>query len=327
MPNIALLIFIVLSFQTVLGFQTSLAADDPLPSWNDTPVKQAIIHWLEAVTDPTGPDFVPVPERVAVFDNDGTFLCEKPRNPSSMFQVLMLRRQVEAGKVDGTIMPHRAWLADDRDALREFGYKKAYVEMNKAYAGMPVTAYRDSARAFIERSHHPRYKVPYSDLYYAPMLELATELRLHGFQLWVVTGSEQDFIRSFLEDATGVPPERIIGSCTPAVAHEENGIVNLVRGDTQIYNGHEAKTANIETRMGRRPIFCVGNSNNDQSMCRYTATGPRRSLALWIHHDDAEREYAYDRSTSRIKELVQEKANVHEVSIQETWNTLFLFER
>ncbi len=301
----------------------AFATEDPLPSWNPTPVKQAIVDFVAAVTTPDSPDFLPVAERVAVFDNDGTFLCERPRNPSSRFQVHMLQRQVEAGRVDPESMPTRAWLANDRQALRDFGYKQAYFEMNRAFAGLPVQAFRDSARAFVDRSRHPRYGVPYTRLYYAPMLELSRWLTEKEFQVWVVTGSEQEFMRSFLEDATGVPPERVIGSWTRSVARVQDGQVHLVRGDTQIYNGHEAKAANIETRIGRRPVLAIGNSNNDQPMCRWTVTRPGRSLALWIHHDDQAREYSYDRSTDEMRELVQERANAWEVSIQRDWGRIF----
>ncbi len=301
------------------------AGSDPLPSWNDTPVKAAIVDFVQAVTDPAGEDFVPVAERVAVFDNDGTFWCERPSYPSTMFQTLMLRRQVEAGRIDGDAMPTRAWLADDRDALRAFGYRQAYIEMNRAFAGLPVQAFRDSARAFMDRSRHPRYGVPFASLYYAPMLELSEYLARNGFQLWVVTGSEQDFMRSFLEDATGVPPERVIGSWTPAVAHLEDGRVTIVRGEEQVYNGHEAKPANIETRIGRRPLLCVGNSNNDHPMCRYAITGERRGLALWIHHDDGDREYDYDRGTDDMRGLTRESAGAHEVSMRRDWGRLFRF--
>jgi hypothetical protein len=130
-------------------------------------------------------------------------------------------------------------------------------------------------------------------------------------------------MRSFLEDATGVPPERVIGSWTGAVAHLDDGEVKLVRGETQTYNGHEAKPANIETRIGRRPVLCVGNSDNDQPMCRWTVTGPGRSLALWIHHDDEAREYAYDRGTDDMRELIRERPNAWEVSIQRDWGRLY----
>jgi len=139
-----------------------------------------------------------------------------------------------------------------------------------------------------------------------------------------VTGAEQEFVRSFIEAATGIPPERVIGSWTPPVYGEsDDGSVTMVRGEEQVYNGHQRKPANIQLRIGRRPIFAAGNSNNDQAMCRWSVTGPHRSLALWIHHDDAEREYDYDRSTDRIAGLVADHPTVHEVSMARDWARVF----
>ncbi len=312
--TIALLLFI---------FVAASAWAEELPSWNETPVKQAIFDYLDAVTTPEGPDFIPVPERVAVFDNDGTFWCERPSYPSSLFQAHLIAQMAANGLIDGEEMPFKAWIANDREALKKYGWSDSYREMNAAFAGMPVQAYRDSARAFMDRSEHPKYKVPFADLYYAPMYELADLLKKHDFQLWVVTGSEQDFMRSFLEDATGVPAERVIGSWTPAVSTQEGKEIKIVRGAVQVYNGHEAKPGNIETRIGRRPVFSVGNSNNDQPMCRYSVTGPRRGMALWVLHDDDEREYKYDRGTDDMAGLVKESEFAWRISMSEDWNKLF----
>ena len=300
------------------------AGADPLPSWNDTPVKAAIAEWLAAVTDPFSPEFVPVGERIAVFDNDGTSWCERPDYASTKFQVSLARSMAALGKADPEAMPFKAWFADDRDALRKYGYTQAYIDMNATFAGLPVAAYRDSAQAWLDAQRHSRYGVPYTDLYYTPMLELMRLLEAHGFQVWVVTGAAQDFVRTYIEQAAGIPPERVIGTWTTPI-YEENpdGSVSLVRGPLQTYNGHENKPAHIEQRIGHRPVFAAGNSNNDQAMCRYAVTGDHRGLAIWIHHDDAEREFAYDRSTKRIAELVRNHPAAHEVSMKSDWERIF----
>ncbi len=300
----------------------AMVTASPLPSWNDAPPKAAVLEWLDDVTDEASPDFIPVPERVAVFDNDGTFWCERPSYPSTLFQVHMTRYQAERGVIDATEMPFSAWFADDRDALREYGWRDAYQAMTRALAGLPVQAFRDSSRAFMDRSRHPEYGVPFQDLYYAPMLELARLLESRGFQVWIVTGSEQDFMRGFVFEATGVPPERVIGSWTPAVADMGDPIVTR-RTDVQVYNGHEAKPANIDLRIGRRPVFVAGNSNNDEPMSVWALQGPRRAFTLWIHHDDAEREYAYDNGTDDMAAMVRDHADAYEVSIRRDWNDLY----
>ncbi len=307
----------------ILLVASSVCAD-PLPSWNDGQAKEAITTWLAAVTDPAGTDFIPEAERVAVLDNDGTSWCERPDYASTRFQVSLARSLAAQGKADPDSMPFKAWFADDRDALREYGFSQAYIDMNAVFAGMPVTAYRDSVRIWLDRTRHSRYGVSYTDLYYAPMLELKDLLEKNGFQVWIVTGAAQDFVRSFIEQATGIPPERVIGTwTTPEYKEAEDGSVTMVRGAVQTYNGHENKPAHIEQRIGRRPVFAAGNSNNDQSMCRYAVTGPRRGLAIWIHHDDAEREYEYDRSTKLIAELCEQHPRAFEVSIKRDWTRIF----
>jgi len=177
---------------------------------------------------------------------------------------------------------------------------------------------------WLERTRHPRYGVRRTELYYQPMLELMRLLESRGFQVWLVTAAVQDFARSYSEDVVGIPPERVIGAWTqPTYVKNDDGSVTLVRGDVQVDNGHENKPANIEARIGRRPVFAAGNSNNDEPMCRYVVTGPRRGLALWIHHDDEEREYAYGKP-GRIGELCAEHPAAHEVSMRRDWARIFV---
>lgn len=301
---------------------TTVRADD-LPSWNDGSTKSAILDYLDTVTDPDHADFIPVEERIAVLDNDGTFWCERPDYASTLFQRGLLMSMIKNGKADADHPPYPAWSDYDRDALRSFGWKKAYAEMNKAFAGMPVSAYRDSAQSFLDNNPHSQFQVRYTELYYQPMLELARLLERNEFQVWVVTGAEQDFVRSYIQDAAGIPPERVIGSWTPARAQVTDTMVTLVRDSIQVGNGYEAKPGNIETRIGRRPVFAAGNSNNDHPMCLFAATGQRKGLAIWIHHDDKKREYDYDRGTDRMEKLVKDWNNAHEVSIKRDWNRVF----
>lgn len=302
------------------------AAADDLPSWAAGPVRTAILAWVEAVTDPGHPDFIPEPERIAVFDNDGTSSCERPANLARGFHRDYLRDMARRGEIDGEAMPLSAWIADDRQALRDFGYREAYDARNAAFAGMEVGAFADSVTAWVARNRHPRFGVPYTELYYRPMAELRELLAAHGFQVWIVTGSTQGVIRAISEAAIGVPPERVIGSFSMMEYRvDEKGTGQVVRAADQVSNTYEAKPAHIENRIGRRPVFAAGNSNNDEPMSRYALTGERRGFALWIHHDDAVREYEYDRSTNRIAALVQQKTDAHEVSIRRDWVRVFPF--
>jgi len=307
----------------LLLLSSAVATAAELPSWNEGAARTAILDYLAAVTDPDGPDFIPVPERVAVLDNDGTFWCERPDYASTLFQRGLLMSLAAQGKVDSSRQPYKAWIEYNKGDLRRFGWGEAYRQMNKAFAGMPVEAFRDSARVFLDRHPHSGFHVRNTELYYLPMLELARLLEDHDFQVWVVTGAEQDFVRSYIEEAAGIPPERVIGTWTPAVALIQEDMITLVRDSVQIYNGYEAKPGNIETRIGRRPVFAAGNSNNDQPMCLYAITGSRPGLAIWIHHDDEKREYDYDRGTDRMAKLVGKFGNACEVSIRRDWNRVF----
>ena len=296
---------------------------DPLDTWNESAVKTAIIEWLAAVTDTAGPDFVPAPERVAVFDHDGTSWNERPGYAPTTFQVDLARSMAAAGKCDPEAMPFKAWFANDRDALREYGFGQAYIDMNASFAGMPVAAYRDSARAWLGRTKHERYGVTHDKLYYQPMLQLIDLLHEHDFQVWIITGSAQDFVRSFSEEFTGVPCERVIGSfTTPVYGEAADGTVVMKRGAEQHYNGHEHKPAHIEQRIGRRPVFAAGNSNNDYYMMNYAVTGAHRGLAIWIHHDDGEREYDYGRP-GKIGGLCEKHPWAYEVSMTRDWGRIF----
>jgi len=298
-------------------------AADPLPSWADRPVKHAILDWLVAVTDTAGADFIPVPERIAVLDNDGTLWCERPEYSPTQFQVDLCRSLAARGAIDGEAMPFRAWFADDRKDLRSYGYDKAYEAMNEAFAGMPVSDFRDSVRAWIARTPHERYGVPHTDLYYPAMLELMRLLEAHDFQVWIVTGGIQEFLRSYSEELLGIPPERVIGTTDqPKYTVTADGTVVIVRGRDVITNGGPSKPANIEMRIGRRPVFAAGNSDNDEPMCRYAVTGKRRALALWIHHDDGRREYDYGKPGD-LGDLCRDNDRAHEVSMKHDWNRIF----
>ncbi len=295
----------------------------PLPSWREGAARTAILEFVAAVCDTTSPDFVPRDERIAVLDNDGTCWCEEPHSASSTFQLSLLRSLVASGLVDGEQMPQRAWLANDHKALRAFGWDAAYEGRNAAFAGMSVEAYRDSSRAFLERARDPHFDRPYTQLFYVPMFELKDYLQAHGFQVWIVTGGEQDFVRVLYGEVIGLDPARVIGTWTTPVYSVVNGRPQLVRTGSRVYNGHEHKPEDIYMRIGRRPIFAAGNSNNDEPMCLYSLTGTHRGLALWIQHDDAEREFARRGHPDKIEALCRDNAAAIPVSMKRDWARVF----
>lgn len=314
--SLVCLIFLSLSILSPANAQ-------PLPSWRAGAARTAILDFVAAVSDTTSPDFVPRAERIAVLDNDGTCWCEEPHSASSSFQLSLLRSLVASGRVDGEQMPQRAWLAQDRKALRAFGWSAAYEGMNAAFAGMSVEAYRDSSLAFLQRAHDPRFDRPYTRLFYAPMLELKEYLEANGFEVWIVTGSEQDFVRVLYGEVAGIAPARVIGTWTTPIYSVVEGKPQLVRGKVRVYDGHEHKPENIFVRIGRRPIFAAGNSDNDEPMCLHAVSGTHRGLALWIQHDDAKREFAYSGGSDKIKALCRRSPEAVPVSMKGDWTRVF----
>ncbi|MCB1184373.1 haloacid dehalogenase-like hydrolase, partial [bacterium] len=221
------------------------ARADELPSWRETPVRSALLAWLADVTREGGPDYIPPAERIAVFDNDGTSACERPHGGSSAFQKDLLRTFVAEGRADGADPVLAAWLADDRDALKAVGWTEAYARMNAAFAGMEMGAYRDSAWAWVARNPHERFGVPVDRLYYAPMIELKDLLEAHGFQVWIVTASTQEYIRAVAPAGFGIAPGRVIGTWTAGEYGVEDGRSVLRRGAEQHNNGYENKPGSI----------------------------------------------------------------------------------
>ena len=301
----------------------SPANAQPLPSWRAGAARTAILDFVAAVTDTTGPEFVPRVERIAVLDNDGTCWCEEPHSAASAFQHSLLRSLVASGQVDGEQMPQRAWLAEDQKALRAFGWNAAYEGLNAAFAGMSVEAYRDSSLAFLQRARDPRFEQPYTRLFYAPMLELKEFLEANGFEVWIVTGSEQEFVRVLYGEVAGIAPSRVIGTWTTPVYSLVKGQPQLVRGKVRVYDGHEHKPENIFVRIGRRPIFAAGNSDNDEPMCLYAVSGTYRGMALWIQHDDSKREFVYRGHSDRIAALCRRNLAAVGVSMKSDWTRVF----
>ncbi len=323
-PARALLALTLFSLAVTAPSLLSAQADpDPLPSWREGEVKTAILEFVAAVSDSGGPDFLQASERIAVLDNDGTSWCERPDYVPTMFQADLLRSLAAEGRIDGEAMPYCAWIADDQDALRDFGWRESYQALTRALAGIDIEEYREAALAYLERRRHERFDRPYTELYYAPMLELMDLLEARDFQVWIVTGAEQAFVSSYSEQILGIPPARVIGAWVTPVYENDDGEVRLVRGDSQVENGYEHKPENIAVRIGRRPIFAAGNSNNDEPMCRYALTGKNRSLAIWINHDDPEREYEYGRRDSLIEKLCDENPAAYEVSMERDWARVF----
>ena len=270
---------------------------DNLPSWADGDVKSKIQSFLERVTRSESRDFVPPPERVAVFDNDGTLWCEHPLPVQGFFVFDRIKALVRERPELREKRSFRAVADDDRGALARFGKRELVELLLATHSGMTSDEFSRTARAWLEHARHPRFERPFTACAFQPMLELLALLAREGFASFIVSGGGVEFIRSFAERTYGVAPERVIGSSGKTRVVERDGKLELEKlPELSSFDDREGKVQNIALHIGRRPILAFGNSDGDLPMLRYTAERPGASLSLLLHHDDAEREAAYDRT-------------------------------
>jgi phosphoglycolate phosphatase-like HAD superfamily hydrolase len=303
---------------------------DPLPSWAAGPARTAILAFVAAVTTPGGADFLPVTERIAVFDHDGTLWCEQPMQVQVLFA---LERATAMAKADPSLKERpafRAILAKDMQALAGLG-KQALFEFALAiHAGMAVQAFQEIVRHWLARSHHPSTGQSFLDMVYQPQIELLAWLQANGFKCFIVSGGGIDFMRVFAEAVYGIPPEQVIGSSMRTKVIVDDGHSQLIKlAELDSFDDRDTKVQNIGLHIGRRPVLAFGNSDGDQAMMSYCLSGGGRRLALLLHHDDGEREFAYDRDF-RLSPLASaldqaEELNFQVVSMKADWRKIFAF--
>jgi phosphoserine phosphatase len=300
---------------------------DPLPSWNAGPAKTAITGYVARVTR-QGPDFVPPAERIAVFDNDGTLWAEQPIYFQFAFAMERIGQMVAK---DPALRekPAFAAIADrDQAAMAKLSEKDLMEAVLAVQVGLTTSEYQAVAKSWFDQARHPRFHTPYTALTYRPQLELLAYLRAAGFKTYIVSGGEVQFMRVFAEQAYGVPPEQVIGTNLTTKFELRDGKGVLVAQPTLggIDDG-PGKASNIDLHIGRQPLVAVGNSDGDLQMLQYSASSTRPSLQILVHHDDAVREYAYDRQ-SKIGKLDKalDEAGPHGwtvVSMKNDWKTVF----
>ena len=299
-----------------------------LDSWNDGAVKSAIVDFVARVTKEGGPDYVPPAERVAVFDNDGTLWCEQPLQTQIFF---LIDRAMELAGEDPALKERPAFqalLKKDFDALMANGKQGAMELVAATHAGMSDEEFEAAARAWFARARHPRFARLFKECTYKPQVELLGYLRDNGFKTFIVSGGGVDLMRAFAEEAYGVAREQVIGSSMKLRFEIDDGRARLMKlGELACFDDREIKPANIGLHIGRRPLLAFGNSDGDLAMMRYTKGGAGPRLALLLHHDDAEREFAYDRefTLSPLAEALDQAAafDLTVVSMKRDWKTVF----
>jgi hypothetical protein len=251
-----------------------------LPSWRETPTKQSILSFVEAVTSRDSADFVERPERVAVFDNDGTLWTEQPVYAQLIFA---LDRAAELGHPTSLEKLHAGGMA-------------ALIDLVKlTHSGITTDEFTAVARSWLASARHPRFNRPYPATVYQPMLELLGLLDRNGFSCWIFSGGGTDFMRTWVTDVYGLPPHQVVGSVGETEFRDGAGGPELVKGpNIQVVNDGPQKPSSIHRHVGQRPILAAGNTDGDLAMLEWTASSPHRTLELFVHHTDAGREYAYD---------------------------------
>lgn len=274
-------------------------AGEFLPSWNEGLARARIVEFVQQVTDPTSRSYVPPAERIAVFDNDGTLWSEQPVYFQLAFVVDRVHALAPQHPEWQAEEPFKSLLAGDLAAVAASGEEGIAKLVAATHAGTTVDEFRAIVAQWLATARHPRFKRPYTDLVFVPMQELLVYLRANGFRTFIVSGGGVDFMRVFSERAYGIPPEQVIGSTLATRYEVVDGKPVIVRlPKIEFVDDQAGKPVGINRSIGRRPILAVGNSDGDLQMLEYTtgASGPR--LGLIVHHDDADREYAYDRKSS-----------------------------
>ena len=290
---LALVLLVALMFTTTVA-----RAADPLPSWNDGKSRQAIIAFVEKVTKPGSPDFVPVADRIATFDNDGTLWAEQPLYFQLFFALDRIKALASKHPEWKTKEPFASLLKGDvKSALK--GGEPAIAQIVMAtHAGMTTAEFEQIVKEWVATAKHPVTKKHYTGMVYQPMLELLDYLRANGFKTYIVSGGGIEFMRPWTEKVYGIPPEQVVGSSIKTKFQMVGGKPVLMRQpEINFIDDKAGKPVGIQQYIGRRPIAAFGNSDGDLQMLQWTTAGTGARLALIVHHTDAAREWAYDRKS------------------------------
>jgi phosphoserine phosphatase len=327
----AIRIFTAAVIGSMLVIATIAQAADSLSSWNEGKAKEAIIAFVEKVTKESSAGFVTLAERIAVFDNDGTLWAEQPMYFQAFFIFDRIRQLAPQHPEWEEKEPFASVLKGDvKSALA--GGEHALVEMAMAtHAGTTTEEFEQIVREWIATAKHPKTGKQFTEMVYQPMLELLDYLRANGFKTFIVSGGGIEFMRPWAERVYGIPPEQIIGSSIKTTYEVRDGKPMLLRlPELNFVDDKAGKPVGIQQHIGRRPIAAFGNSDGDFQMLEWTTSGPGQRFGLFIHHDDGEREYAYDRKSSigRLDRGLDEagRRGWVVVSMKDDWKRVFPFD-
>jgi phosphoglycolate phosphatase-like HAD superfamily hydrolase len=281
----------------ILGYASlaSAQSQNPLPSWNSGGAKKAIVDFVQTTTDPSSKNFVPVAERIATFDQDGTLWVEHPMYTQVVY-CLDRVPAVAKGKPElANVEPFKTVMSGDRAEIAKLSMDDLMKILAVTLTGMSVDRFEIEAQKWLASARDPRWKRPYTQLTYAPMQEVLKYMRANGYRTYIVTGGGQDFVRVYSDQVYGIPPEQVVGTAGgTSYGYDKNGQPFLTKEPKLLLNDNDAgKPEGIHLMIGRRPYAAFGNSTGDRQMLEYTKAGSGERLSMLVLHDDAQREYAY----------------------------------
>ena len=327
-----LLVKLIFCFALSFGGLGLVQASDLLPSWNEGTARQSIIDFVSKVTKPGSPDFVPPAERIATFDNDGTLWSEQPMYFQLMFAIDRVKVLAPLHPEWKVKEPFASLLKGDVKAALAGGEHAILEIVMATHAGNTTEEFEKIVKDWLATAKHPTTKRPYTEMVYQPMLELLAYLRANGFKTFIVSGGGIEFMRPWSEKVYGIPPEQVIGSSIKVKFEMRDDKPVLVRQpELDFFDDKEGKPIAIHQQIGRRPIAAFGNSDGDLQMLQWTTAGQSPRFALYVHHTDVEREWAYDRNSSigRLdKGLKEAKAKGWTVvDMKQDWKVIYPFEK
>ncbi len=323
----------------VIAGLTTAYAQDPLPSWNDGPAKQAIVDFVKATTETGGANFVAPEERIATFDQDGTLWVEHPMYSQVMYCFHRVGALVKEKPELKNVEPFKTVISGDREAIGKLTMQDLEKILAATLTGMSTEQFQAEVKKWLAEAKDPRWKKPYTELTYLPMQEVLKYLRANGYKTYIVTGGGQDFVRQYAEATYDIPPEQVVGSAGETkYGYDKDGKPFLTKEPKMLLNDNNAgKPEGIHLMIGRRPYAAFGNTSGDQQMLEYTKAGSGSRLAMLVLHDDAKREYAYgpaqrlpDTKVGTFTQALYDEAKKNGwvvISMKNDWKKIFASEQ
>jgi phosphoserine phosphatase len=323
---------LALLFSVVLA-TSAIAQTDPLPSWNAGATKKAIVEFVQATTTQGGPKFVPPEARIAVFDQDGTTWVEQPMYSQVIYCLERVPVLVKAKPELKDVEPFKTVLSGDREAMAKLTMPDLEKILAATLTGMTVEQFSAQVKDWLATAKHPRFKRPYTELVYQPMMEVMKLFRASGYKTYFVTGGGQDFVREYSEQVYGIPPEQVVGTVGGTkFGYDKAGRPMLTKEPKLLLNDDKAgKPEGIHLIIGRRPVAAFGNSIGDKQMLEYTQAGDGARLMMLVHHDDGTREFAYGAKSKvgTFPDALMAQAKKQGwvvISMKNDWKRIFAFE-